>query len=297
MKISTWVFVAFLAFALIVDAVVAFRGERAAIPAEDMARARAEVLSRKKSGDLIVHSPLFSMRELAALGDLPAKPDLPVREVRETRRILVIDYAPHPMFGFGSAKETIPIGRDLELRIFEPTREGNLILFDLYSDLERAEQRIERPRGNVTSRCTAARSEGGRSCPGEAEWLYLAQRQLTIEGKSMNCVWSHPTNGGEIVVTLPAFPEPPADRKLMLEVSGAMTDDAVNQTADGAPVKTEIEQDGRTIGSLTAPNRVGWTRAQVAISPGKTVDLRTTTLKDGRRHYCINALVSEVSVH
>lgn len=289
------VLLALIGVALLLDARVGFRGDRDEIPLAAMERARAEVLSRKKPGDLVVFSPIFSMREIAGLGDLPARPDLPAPEVRSSRRVLVIDYAPYPMYGFGRPAEVLSIADDLELRIFEPTGDRALVLFDLYSDWERASQRIERPRGTVTSQCNGQRGEGGRSCPGEPEWLYLAQRQLVIEGKNTPCIWNHPTNGGDVIITLPAMPEPPAGRRLELVLSGGMTDDAVNQTSDGAEVRTDVEQQGRKIGEIVAPNKIGWMRAQIAIEPGKPVDLRTSTPRDGRRHYCLNAQITEVA--
>lgn len=284
-----------LALAVVLDLRIALRGDRPLVPATTMAEAKTLVLARKKPGDLVVHSPLFSVTELAALGSLPARPDLPPPEVRATRRILVIDLESYPLSGLGSPSETRALGDGVELRIYEPQGDQPVTLFDLHDDVERAEQRIERPRGNVTSRCTAPRAEGGRACPGEAEWLYLAPRQLVIDGGNTSCIWAHPTTGGDIVITIPSQPEPPPGRRLELLLQAGLTDDAVKQTPDGADVRTDVEQGGRVIGGVTVANRVGWFKASVPIAPGKPVELRVSTPRDGRRHHCVAARVVEVA--
>jgi hypothetical protein len=285
-----------IAVGIAFDLYVALRGDRADIPTETMTRAKEAVVALRKPGDWIVHSPIFSPKEIAALGDLSSRPDLPAPELRASRRIVVIDYAPYPMYGFGSPSEVKEIGDDVAIRVFEPGGSETVTLFDLYADIERAEQRIERPRGTVTSRCTAPRSEGGRSCPAEADWLYLAQRQLTVSGQNAPCVWAHPTTGGEIVISIPPASEPPPGRKLELQLSAALTDDAVSQTPDGASVRSEVEQNGKALGGVTVPNQKGWVRASITIEPKAAIEIRVTTARDGRRHHCVNARLLEVPV-
>jgi hypothetical protein len=291
---SVLVGVAFLLALVALDARVALRGEPEPIAPAVMTRAAEEVRAIQKPGDILVHSPLFSMRELAGLGGLVIKPDLPPEELRKSHRVLLIDRADHPMGGLGRATETHEIGRPVMLRIFAPTGESGAILFDLVTNYERAEMRIERPAGNVTSRCRDKRAEGGFGCPGEPEWLYLAPRALTIEGKSANCVWAHPTNNGVIVIELPASPAPAPGKKLLLDVKAALTDDAAT-TPDGAPVRTDVVQGGAPKGGLTVPNRPGWVRTHVELEPDKPVELRVSTPKDGRRHHCLTAEISEGS--
>ncbi|MFO0729270.1 MAG: hypothetical protein U1E65_36155 [Myxococcota bacterium] len=279
--------------ALFADAVVAFRGDRRPIAKETMIAARAKIIAERQPGNLVVHSPLFSIAELSGLGDLDARPDLPPLDVRKSRRILVLDIDAAPMWGFGQEEKRFDIGEGVVLRTFLPSSEQPVTLFDLVGDVDRLEMRVERPRGNVSSRCTGPRSEGGRSCPGEADWLYVARRALTVEGKNVQCIWAHPTTGGDIILTLPPMPEPAAGRRLSLELYSGLNDDAVRQTPDGASVRTDVEQDGKIKGGVTLVNRIGWAKTEVAIDPGKQTDLRVSTPQDGRRHHCLMGRVIE----
>jgi len=288
-----WVLLGVIALGLALDLRIALRRERALVPAATMAKARAMVLEERRPGNLVVHSPLLTMTELAPLGDLPAKPDLPPRDMRRTRRMLVIDLAASPMFGLGRESRREALGDGVVLRVFEPPGGQPLTMFDFVADIDRVELRIERPRGTVTSQCTAPRTEGGRSCPNEADWLYLAPRMLMIENKNVECVWAHPTTGGDLVFTLPPMPEAGAGRRLMLEIASGMTDDAVRQTPDGASVRTDVEQAGRIKGGVTLVNRIGWSRTEIAIDPNVPVALRVSTPRDGRRHHCLTARVVE----
>ena len=289
-----WLMLLALVVAVGLDLRVALRPERPRISADTMARARAEILAQRKPGNLVVHSPLLTLAELAPLGDLAARPDVPSPELRRARRVWVIDLAERPMFlGLRRPSMTQDLGEGLVLRVFEPAGGQPTTLFDLVSDVDRTDLRIERPRGKVSSRCTEPRPEGGRSCPGEADWLYLAARTLTIEGKNAACVWAHPTTGGDLVFTIPAMPEPSAGQRLVLEVASAMTDEAVSLTPDGASVRTDIEQGGRIKGGVTLVNRVGWARTELTLDPGVPTDLRVSTPRDGRRHHCLTARVYE----
>ncbi len=291
-----WVLIAALLVAMGLDLRVTFRDDRATASAATMAKARELVLAEKKPGNLVVHSPLFTMGELAGLGDLAAKPDVPSPELRRTRRVYVIDVAADPMFfGLRTASRRIEVGEGVVIRVFEPAGGQPTTLFDLVSDVDRTELRIERPRGKVTSRCTAPRSEGGRSCPAEADWLYLSRRTLTIEGKNAECIWAHPTTGGDLVFTIPPMPEASQGQRLVLEVASAMTDEAVRLTPDGASVRTDIEQSGRIKGGVTLVNRTGWARTEVTLEPNVPVELRVSTPRDGRRHHCLTARIYEGS--
>jgi hypothetical protein len=282
--------------ALALDLRVALRAERPIVPREVMARARQAVDAEKKAGTLVVHSPLLGVEELAGLGDLAARPDLPSAELRGSRRILVVDLAAAPMRGFGDEARVVEVGEGVVLRVFEPPGGQPQTLYDLVADVSRTEMRVERPRGTITSRCTAPRAEGGRACPGEPDWLYLAPRQLVIEGKNVTCVWAHPTTGGDLVHTIPAPSEPLAGHQLVLELESGMTDEAVRTTPDGATVRTDVEQGGRIKGALTLVNRVGWARTQVPVDAGRPIELRVSTPRDGRRHHCLAGRVLEVEL-
>ena len=105
----------------------------------------------------------------------------------------------------------------------------------------------------------------------------------------------HPTNGGAIVFELPPASAPGPGAKLRLWLQGALTDDAVETTPDGAVVRTSIRQAGESKGQVSVPNRTGFVETTVEIAAGTPIVLETTTPRDGRRHYCINARILEVS--
>jgi len=279
--------------AFLADARVALRGNGDLASTESIKRARELILENKKPGDLVVHSPLLSVRELSPLGNMAAGPDLPEPRLRKARRILVLDVQAQTMYGLGHPKQSIAIAgpRPLVLNIFEPKMEAKAQVFDLYTDLERAQMRIERPAGTVVSNCTAARPDGGRSCPGQPDWLYLNHRELVIDGEKRTCIWAHPTTGGVIVIELPGVEAPTPERSLWLKVTAGLTDDAVRGTADGAHVDTTIKQGNKILGRVRAANRVGTFDKEVQITPKKPVTLRITSPKDGRRHHCVNAQI------
>jgi hypothetical protein len=281
------------------DLRVALRSSEDPITPEMLAAAAQVVRGVTKPGDILVHSPLFSMTALKGLGDLAATPHVPAPKLRDSRRIVVIDRVDYPIFGLPDPKDRLEVdGAPLiEVRVIEPSSEKDAgdTLFVLYESITPSTMSVERPAGTVVSRCGAPRGEGGFACPGVEEWLYVAQRTLKIDGQDALCVWAHPTTGGVIVMHIPAQPAPPAGRRLMVEVSGAFNDDAVRTTADGATVRTELVQNRQPRGNISVPNRIGWVRSRIAIEPNQPIELRTTTPHDGRRHYCLNAEVIEVA--
>ena len=300
MKVRGSLLAATVLVAAVIDLRVGLRGDLDRIPGDVMAAAAVKLRALQQPGDLIVHSPLFGIAELQALGDLRARPDLPAKKLRTRRRVLLLDRRDHPMFGFGDASDSIAFGDRLEIRVFErysprAASQGprDVHVFDLTEALSTTSMRIERPPGTVSSRCDRPRHEGGYACPGEAEWLYAARRQLRIDGEETPCVWAHPTVGGVVVIEIPAQPWPRPGHKLELHYSAALVDDAVRTTADGATVNTEIVQRERIKGRLAVPNRIGWAQTKVPIEPEVPTQLRITAVRDGRRHHCINAQVLE----
>lgn len=276
----------------LLDLQVALRSDLAPISADDMTAAKARIEAVQQPGDVIVHSPLFSVRELQGLGDLPARPDRPTAGVMATRRVLVLDRAEAQMYGLGRPESEEAVGEHLVLKTYAPQGGGVLAVFDLLTQLGSGMMSVERPVGHRTSVCTQPRAEGGWACPGEAEWLYAAPRSLRVGGQDAQCVWAHPTTGGAVVFTLPAPGAAPEGRKLVLKLQAGLNDDAVTGTPDGAPVFVAVEQAGKDLGRLEVPNQVGWHRLEVPVGP-EQVTLRITTPRDGRRHHCINAQIVE----
>ena len=280
-----------IAVALVMDLRVALRAEPAALSPEQMAPLVELVQKERQPGDILVHSPLFRVSELAAFGDLPAKPDRPSDDVQRARRVLVADRSEAPMGGFiGKLAKRTPVGDRLELRVYDPEGGAEPLLFDLFDQYRAAKMWIERPAGTKTSSCDRPRAEGGFSCPGEPDWLYLSPRTLRVAGASADCVWAHPTTGGIVVIELPVELVPPG-RRLSLIVEAALDDSAVGGA--GVPVENLVQQGERELGKVTVPNRSGWFRGSFELEPGIPVQLRISTTNDGRRHHCIRARIQE----
>ena len=285
---AAWVL---LVAAILGDFVVALRLSPPSISSETMEKARRELETQKRPGTLIVHSPLLGVPELTHLNSIVARPDLPSKAIRGRRRILVLDRAEAPMGGFGDETAYIPIGEGLVLRIYEQqahTTGARHLLFTLSEGIEDVKLTIERPRGRPVSRCTLKRTEGGVRCPGQPDWLYMAYRRLRVGGEDVGCVWAHPTQGGVVVLELPAMPFAEG-AQLELKVRSALDDSAVRQTPNGAPVRTHVFQNGRALAQVVRANAIGWAEASVKIEPHVPVRLEVSAEHDGRRHHCLQA--------
>lgn len=281
-----------LLLALGLDLRVALRPEPAPIPAEEMTSLVTALQALRRPGDVVVHSPLFRVSELAALGELVAKPDRPSDEVQRARRVIVLDRSERRMGGLeGRLTQTVAVGARLELRVYEPTGGAEPLVFDLFEQYRLARMWIERPPGTRTALCDRPRPEGGLSCPGEPDWLYLAPRTLRVSGASADCVWAHPTTGGVVVIELP-LESVPEGRRLSLVLEGALDDSAVG--GDGVPVENAVVQGGRELGRVVVPNRTGWYRGSFELAPGAPVEIRITAAHDGRRHHCLRAKIQEL---
>lgn len=278
------------------DAYVALRPNSSKAAPTTIQSALTLIKNHQKPGDIVVHSPLLSPSELGYLGDLDASPALPAARVRHSRRIVVLDHVSAEMYGFGTPSEIHPVddGSQLVVKIYEPDQTKVGAVFDLYTDITAVQMSVERPAGRTVSKCTSKRAAGGRSCPGQPDWLYLDRRQLVIGSQTRECVWAHPTNNGVIVLTIPPLSGPAGEKSLKLVVKSGLTDDAVRTTSDGANVVTEIRQQEKVLSKLVAPNRVGLVEKSVKISTGSAVQLRVTSPKDGRRHHCIMASVEVI---
>lgn len=277
----------------LLDLQVGLRGPLPPLSEQEMAEGVAKVLELKQAGDVLVHSPLFTMAELKAFGTLRARPDRPRPQIMASRRVVLLDRVEATMYGLGEPKSSVRVGEHLEVKVYEPSGNIEVPVFDLITQLDAQTLQIERPVGKLKSRCTQRRHEGGWACPGEADWLYAAPRTLRIGGKQEECVWAHPTNGGAVVFNVPA-PEPAGPgRELVLELAGGLADDAVTGTPTGAAVYIDVRQGTRKLARHMVPNRVGWHRVDIKVASGQPVRLSITTAKDGRRHHCINVRVLE----
>ncbi|MEL6185008.1 MAG: hypothetical protein AAFU79_10320 [Myxococcota bacterium] len=184
----------------------------------------------------------------------------------------------------------------LVLRRFEPSGDGSgqVVVYDLTDALTPNTLTIERPAGKPVSRCRAARAEGGFACPGQAEWLHTAPRQLRIDGADQRCSWAHPSTGAAVVFTIPPPPPPPEGYVLQLRVRSALTDDAVRLTGDGSSVKTRVLQGGRRLGQVVRSNAVGWAEGKYLLGAEGSIRLEVTSVRDGRRHHCLDVQILEI---
>ena len=281
-----------VALGALADLWVAVRGGRSAVPVEVMKKAADRIDALKKPGDLLVHSPLLSVAELAALQDRPVRPDRPKAILRSRRRVLVLDFADRPMFGLGTPAAEESIGAGLVLRTYPPTGAASGALWTLAAAITPSTMAVQR--GAQVRPCEVPRAEGGFRCAGEPDWLYASVRGLRVGQKERECVWAHPTTSGTIIFNVPPSPDPAPGHRLELRVQAGLTDDAVRNTPDGAEVITEATQGGQSLGKVTVPNRVGWFRQSFELKPHQPAQLRITTVRDGRRHHCVAAQVVEV---
>lgn len=280
-----------IAAAALVDVWIAVRPPRLPISEATLRAAADRARQIQAPGDLVVHSPLLTVRELAALGTLPASPDRPPLAQRARRRVVAIDLARRPMFGLGTPATEVRLEEGLVLRTFEPTNDAVGAVWRLGRDLDATTMVVER--GERKRPCATPRSEGGFRCAGEPEWLYAAERVLRVGRQDRACVWAHPTTGGVVVLRIP--PTPATDgRRLELRVGAGLVDDAVVHTPNGAAVVTEVRQDGRPLGRIRVQNRIGWSDATYDVQSNLPLQLRISTQKDGRRHHCVTAAVVEV---
>ena len=277
----------------VADLWIAVRPGPSAVDRASLDAARGVVEPRRAPGELVVHSPLFGLPELRGLGDLDATPELPSRRSRAERGIWVIDRADVPMGGFGAPDEVIPIRGPVVVARHRPSDpDAGRLLFDLL-DLRDVEVSLERP-GLPRVTCDRARPAGGRDCPGQPSWMYVAKARLRIDGRDEVCVWAHPPRRGALRLRVPGAVTSTTTGlpgRRVLTVRSALTDDAVRQTPDGATVATEITQAGRRIGRVVRSNRVGWVERRVVLEPGEPFTLEVSAPKDGRRHHCLRARV------
>ncbi len=275
------------------DLQVGLREQLDPISEAEMAEGVAKVRELKKAGDVLVHSPLFSMIELKAFGELRARPDRPRPGIMASRRVVLLDRAEASMYGLGEPDSTVQVGEHLEVKVYVPSGNVEVPVYDLITQLDAQTLHIERPVGKLKSRCTQRRHEGGWACPGEADWLYAAPRSLRIGGKDEQCVWAHPTTGGAVVFNIPAPEAPGPGRELILEFAGGIADAAVSGSPRGAAVYVDILQGSTKLVRHMVPNRTGWHRVATPVRAGEGVQLSITTAKDGQRHHCINVRILE----
>ncbi len=280
-----------VAAAALFDVWIAVRPGRAPISEASLAAAVARVRQTQAPGDLVVHSPLMTVRELASFEGLSASPDRPLLAQRARRRVVAIDFERFPMFGLGIPATEIRLDEGLVLRTFAPTKDAVGAVWRLARDLDATTMVVERRAGERP--CSTPRPEGGFRCAGEPEWLYAAERVLRVGRQDRACVWAHPTTGGTVVFRVPALVATEG-RRLQLRLGAGLVDDAVVHTPNGAAVVTEVHQDGRPLGRIRVPNRIGWFDATYDVRPNLPLQLRVTTRRDGRRHYCMTAAVVEV---
>ncbi|MEM7676709.1 MAG: hypothetical protein AAF449_11970, partial [Myxococcota bacterium] len=280
--------------AALADIYVAIRPSRPRVSMEVMQKAREQLEAIAVPSDIVVHSPLFTVEELAGLSGLDARPNRPKALLQSRRRTVVLDFAKTPMFGLGDVDREVDAGQGLVIRTYPPSGTRSGALWTLSDELEPNTMWVER--GGRRRPCRQSRQEGGYRCAGEPEWLYAAVRVLRVGGQERECVWAHPTTGGSIIFNVPATSASSPGHRLVLKLQAGLVDDAVRLTSDGASVTTTVVtgKPPRRLGKLVVPNRIGWLERTYNLPAAQPVELRVTSPRDGRRHHCIDAQVVEV---
>lgn len=157
----------------------------------------------------------------------------------------------------------------------------------LLDALAQAKVSIARPKGEPRL-CTQRRASSWHCGP--SPWNRVGPEQLTIQGKPETCMWLHPSDEGELVITWPAM-----DAPATLEGRIGLSDQAA-QTPGGAPIQFTVEVNGELALKRTHPNRAGWSaiRAPVLARDGQaeaSLTLRVSSSNTGRRHFCMDARV------
>ncbi len=117
-------------------------------------------------------------------------------------------------------------------------------------------------------------------CP-DADWTWVGTTTETFDSHVHRCVWSHPVDGGDLVITYP-------DIRDATHISGwyGLTDYAVS-IPDGRPVTLEIRA-GETTRRFRAYNRRGRTPLHFEMPDDfeGPVELRVSARRPGVRHLC-----------
>lgn len=277
--------------AALADLWVAVRPGLAEVPPEVLAEAAAHIGAERRPGSLVVVSPLLGMPALAGLGDLEARPDLPSAEVRARRTVWLIDRDEAPMQGFGTPTAEHELREGVVIRRFEPTQTAEgLVVLDLL-DLQGVRGQVAD--GTRVMPCTRPRAEGGLSCVGAADWMYLAPRKLNVDGRQVDCLWAHPPKSGRLELELEVPAEASPGHHFELELRSALDDGAVTQTADGASVQTAVRQGSARLGTVIRSNQIGWAERSFVVSAGQPVVLAVSAARDGRRHHCLDGRIIE----
>jgi hypothetical protein len=284
-----WVLSAFVAVAAGVEGAALLRPGPVEVSARALVAAVERVERLRKPTEPLVYSPLFSPRVVPALVEIGGTVEVP--SARRAPVFWIVDFRDEPLRVEGRQTRQVELPEPLVLRRIEREGSGEApAAFDLVRDLRAGLFRVEARGGRVVSQCDAPRPAGGFACPGQPGWVHAARVSHIIEGDSRRCVWAHPIAGKELVIEIPAIPVPPG-HELELTFGAALSDSAVRQAPNGAPIQHRIRQASRTRSVLTVPNRKGWREQTVRLQGGLPIVWTITTGADGARHQCVDGLV------
>jgi hypothetical protein len=123
-------------------------------------------------------------------------------------------------------------------------------------------------------------------------WVYVGPILLTdMEQQPRQCLWSHPTERGPIVVT---FDGVPTGRRLTVHTALSYVG---GRDMDKKPVHMEVDVDGQTVGTTIQSDGEPWKSWDFAVPRGaesRTVQFRVHTEFQGMRHYCFDAAMRGV---
>ncbi|MFT4703270.1 MAG: hypothetical protein ACI81R_000959 [Bradymonadia bacterium] len=122
--------------------------------------------------------------------------------------------------------------------------------------------------------------EGDRFQCGEAEWTYVGPVTQTMAGEPHQCIWSHPIEDADLVITFPAVPG--AERL----VGWYGLSDYAAHLHDGGRVTLEVET-GAAPQRFMARRIPGRQSIDTRVAdPSAPIVLRVSAIQPGVRHLC-----------
>ncbi|RME30350.1 MAG: hypothetical protein D6806_00345 [Deltaproteobacteria bacterium] len=256
----------------------------------DYERAAEIVRSGFRASDAIVARPWWAARARQLLGDLEflqlRSPE--TEDWSEYRRLWVVELdGQRPL---GGPFEDGRYRQELEARAGRLTVRRYLlgdpvkVVYDFRRRLDRA--RVSMIRQGKPVPCSKW-IENRWQCS-RRDWNYVGRIVVELGEDPRRVIWAHPP---EVPLVI-EYSGVPGGRELLVHTG--LTPPAA-RTPGGAPVRFEVEVDGKVLGRIVQRNRTGYFPHRFDISPlgpgPHTVRFTVSTPNPGMRHFCFDAKV------